>query len=46
MVIWKNVILESLDLECKLFEMSVFQEVDKKPAGTDLRATSLEEEPS
>lgn len=30
-------ILES-HLECKLFEMSVFQEVDRKTAETDLRA--------
>lgn len=37
MVIWKNVILES-NLECKLFEMSVFQVVDRKTAGTDVRA--------
>lgn len=38
MVIWKNVILES-NLECKLFEISVLLEVDRKTAGADLRAT-------
>lgn len=37
MVIWENVILKS-NLECKLFEMSLFQEVDRKPARADLRA--------